>query len=182
MHIKASKLQSIDDFIDCALFGIQYISVDADYVVSKKKDGFGNLISAVPLQKSRIVMESNTMLSEINKALTICNPNVLQFNHNIDLDSLSVYKKNYKLWKLIASVKEAKKYNDICDAFVIDYENIDSLMSCKEVCEKSLIIIPKHKDHVEKIADLTSRSVIIDIDYDNNEIYNFEQNHGSIIN
>ena len=65
MHIKASKLQNIDDFIDCALFGIQYISVDADYVVSKKKDGFGNLISAVPLQRSRIVMESNIFVSVI---------------------------------------------------------------------------------------------------------------------
>ena len=32
------KAGNIDDFIDCALFGIQYISVDADYVISKKKD------------------------------------------------------------------------------------------------------------------------------------------------
>jgi hypothetical protein len=182
MHIKASKLQNIDDFIDCALFGIQYIAVDADYIVSKKKDGFGNLISAVPLQKSKIVMESNTMLSEMNKALIMCNPNVLQFNHNIDLDSLSGYKKNYKLWKLIDSITEAKKYNDLCDAFVIDYENMDSLMVCKEVHEKPLIIRPKHKNHIEQINDLTSRSVIVDIDYHNDEIYNFEKNHGSIIN
>ncbi len=176
MILRASNVDNIDDFIDCAIFNVDYIVLDINTLLKKGRQ-FGVCISSVPLLKNELVLSINSVTEEeIDSALAMCNINILEFNNKISASLIAKYKKNYTICKYIENVEDAKKYADQVDSFIIPYEKLQALLQCKEISNHQLIVKATKKEHIEDIKDISSRKLIVDIKYDDNHMSHFIKN------